>query len=217
MKGAKLKSDNIKKRIIKPVFKILSYAFSYRGARVCADILNRIYSSSVQRIIKECGKNFKIERPIFIRGENCIVIGENFTALNSLRIEAYEKYEKNAYIPEIIIGNNVGIGENCHIGCINRIEIGNNVLIASRVFITDHFHGEINKENLLNSPAKRKLFSKGAVIIEENVWIGEGVAIMPGVRIGKNSIIGANSVVTKDIPENSVIGGVPGTIIKKII
>lgn len=45
----------------------------------------------------------------------------------------------------------------------------------------------------------RPLFSKGEVIIEDNVWIGEGVAVMPNVTIGKNSIIGANSVVTKSI------------------
>jgi acetyltransferase-like isoleucine patch superfamily enzyme len=55
------------------------------------------------------------------------------------------------------------------------------------------------------------------VIIEDNVWIGEGVAIMPNVTIGANSIIGANSVVTKDIPKNSVVAGNPASVIKNIV
>ena len=54
------------------------------------------------------------------------------------------------------------------------------------------------------------------MIIEDNVWIGEGVAIMPNVTIGANSIIGANSVVTKDIPKNSVVAGNPARVIKNI-
>jgi acetyltransferase-like isoleucine patch superfamily enzyme len=53
-------------------------------------------------------------------------------------------------------------------------------------------------------------------VIEDNVWIGESVVILPGVTIGKNSIIGANAVVTKSIPENSIAGGNPARIIKKI-
>ena len=54
------------------------------------------------------------------------------------------------------------------------------------------------------------------MIIKDNVWIGEGVAIMPNVRIGKNAIIGANAVVTKDVPENTVVGGNPAKIIKQL-
>lgn len=78
-------------------------------------------------------------------------------------------------------------------------------MIASKVFITDHSHGEININSLTLPPSSRKIVSKGAVIIEDNVWIGEGVCILPNVTIGRNSIVGANSVVTNNIPENCVI------------
>jgi acetyltransferase-like isoleucine patch superfamily enzyme len=72
-------------------------------------------------------------------------------------------------------------------------------------------------EDMINlAPAQRRLISKGPVIIENNVWVGEGVAIMPDITIGENSIIATNAVVTKDVPANCVVGGVPAVIIKKI-
>ena len=75
---------------------------------------------------------------------------------------------------------------------------------------------EITAEAIKFSPSERKLYSKGSVKIEKNVWIGEGVAILPNVTIGENSIIGANSVVTKNIPKNSVVGGNPARIIRTL-
>ena len=126
-----------------------------------------------------------------MHGSKYIAIGDNFVALSGLWISAYDNYEGMQYNPQITIGNNVSLNFNCHIGCINKVSIGDNVLIASKVYITDHFHGEI--ENTLVMPTKRPLVSKGPVIIEENVWIGESVVILPNITIGKNSIIGANS------------------------
>ena len=118
-----------------------------------------------------------------------INIGNNFFALGNLRIEAWDSYYEQIFSPEIIIGNDVILNTDIHIGCINRVVIGNNVLMASRIYISDHSHGEITINALNLSPAKRPLVSKGPVIIEDNVWIGEGVSILPGVTIGRNSII----------------------------
>ena len=115
---------------------------------------------------------------------------------------------------EIVIGNNVTVAAYCHIGCINKVTIEDEVLIAGKVFISDHFHGMIEAQSLSKPPVMRDLFSKGPVHIGKRVWIGEGVCIMPGVTIGENSIIGANSVVTKDIPANRVAAGVPARVIE---
>jgi lipopolysaccharide O-acetyltransferase len=104
-----------------------------------------------------------------------------------------------------------------HIGALNRISIGNNVLIASRVFITDHNHGSYNgahQSSPYTPPAIRDIISN-EVKIEDNVWIGEGVCILPGVVIGKGSVIASNSFVTKSIPANSIAAGVPAKVIKK--
>lgn len=162
------------------------------------------------------GHNSELRRPYFIKNPQYISIGDNFSAMWHLRIEAWDEYAGVKYSPQIIIGNNVRLNTDVHIGCINKIIIGDNVLMASRIYISDHSHGDITADALSKPPAKRPLFSKGPVIIEDNVWIGEGVCIMSGVTIGRNSIIGANAVVTKSIPENSVAIGVPARVIKTL-
>jgi len=187
---------------------------NWLSIRIYRDILNYTSSLFVKKQFKKCGNNLSIEYPIVSNGLKYISIGDNFSSFARLRLEAFDKHLDNTYTPEIIIGDNVSINYDVHIGCVNKIVIGNNILIASKVFITDHYHGNIDYEALKTPPSLRKVISKGPVIIEDNVWIGEGVAIMPNVRIGKNAIIGANAVVTKDIPANAVVGGIPARIIK---
>ena len=123
-----------------------------------------------------------------------------------LRIECWDKYAGYSYFPQIVIGNNVSCNYRCHIGAVNKIVIGNNVLMGSQVLIIDHAHGEGNVD-MFQAPIDRKLFSKGPIVIEDNVWIGDGVCILANVTIGCNSIIGANAVITKDIPPYSTVVG----------
>lgn len=179
-------------------------------------IQNILYSAVLKTSFGKTGKKFYIEYPARILGAKYITIGENFSCFGRVRLEAHDFHNGDKFSPEIFIGNNVSINFDCHIGAINKIVIGNNVLFASKIFITDHYHGNTDVESLTIAPSYRPLKSKGEVIIEDNVWVGEGVAIMPNVRIGKNSIVGANSVVTKSFPENSVIGGIPAKLIKLI-
>lgn len=151
--------------------------------------------------------------PIDIRGKRNIKLGENFTSGYSCRIETHNKIKKDT----IIIGKNVQINDFVHIVAREQVKIGDNVLIASKVFITDLQHGSY-KGNQKDSdplipPISRELFSD-PVIIEDNVWIGEFVSIMPGCIIGKGSIIGSNSVVTKTIPPFSIAVGIPAKVIK---
>jgi len=188
----------------------------FRFINICRRVQNIIYSYLYVFGIKSVGKNFRIEYPARIHGGEFINIGKNFSSFARLRLEAYAKHNGHTYKPLITIGDNVSINFDCHIGCINKIVIGHNVLIASKVFITDHFHGSTDFTSIQVPPSKRKVQSKGPIIIEDNVWIGEGVAIMPNVTIGKNSIIGANAVVTKSFPENSIIGGVPARLLKNV-
>ena len=178
-------------------------------------LYNKLYTERMKKVFASVGDNAYIMSNIYVRGGQKIIIGNNFYCYWGVRIETYSCHNGMKFNPQIIIGNNVSINPDCHIGAINRIEIHDGVLMASRVFITDHFHGKINREELLVSPQKRILFAKGTVIIKKNAWLGEGVAVMPGVSMGENSVIGANAVVTKDIPDNSIAVGIPAKVIKQ--
>ncbi len=118
-------------------------------------------------------------------------------------------------------GNDVIINMNCTFVDNNRIDIGNNVLIASDVKIYTATHttdvvGRTNsQENKKISWCFCRTFSC-PVRIEDNVWIGGGAILLPGVVIGRNSVIGAGSVVTRSIPENCVAVGNPCRVIKHI-
>jgi lipopolysaccharide O-acetyltransferase len=151
--------------------------------------------------------------PIRIRGKKYISVGKGFTTGFNCRLDAYSN-ENNKIT--LNIGRNVQINDNVHIGAINSINIKDNVLIASKVFITDHNHGNYsgsNQDSPFIDPVARPLNSK-PIIIEKNVWLGEYVCVLPGVRIGKGSIIGAMSVVNKDIPPHSIAVGSPARVIK---
>ena len=117
---------------------------------------------------------------------------------------------------ELVIGDNVSIGEYSHITCADKVVIGNGVLTGRFVLITDNAHGANLVEELDVIPLQRKTCSKGTVIIGNKVWIGDKATILPNTKIGNCAIIGANSVVTKDVPAYSVVGGNPAKILKVI-
>jgi len=156
-----------------------------------------------------------IRLPFDIRNSRFITLGKNFTCGFGCRIEAFPKH--NLRKKNIKIGNNVQINDYVHIAAVDYIEIGNNVLLASKIFISDHNHGSYTLENSDapdSIPELRQAASK-PVFIEDNVWLGEMVCVLPGVTIGRGSVIGALSVVTKDIPPNCIAVGSPARIVKR--
>ena len=113
------------------------------------------------------------------------------------------------------MGANIQINDSVHIAACKSISIGDNVLIASRVFITDHNHGSFPLEREFDLPPASRKLSYSPVIIEANVWIGEGAVVLPGVTIGACSVVGAAAVVTKSVPPDSLVVGNPGRVIKR--
>ena len=175
--------------------------------------LNQEYQDIVFKF-KKTGKGFLIGKDYSIFNPQYMEFGNNFWTKERFRIEAIDCYNGQKFSPSIKIGNNVTFNTDIHIGCINLIKIGDNCMFASRIFITDHNHGDTEKRSLSIPPGLRPLISKGPVVIQNNVWVGEGVAILAGVTIGENSIISANAVVTKNVPQNAVVGGIPAKVIK---
>ena len=155
-----------------------------------------------------------IRLPFDVRNKANIDLGHNLTTGVGCRIEAFSN-NKNVVLK---FGNNIQINDYVHITAMESVIIGNNVLLASKIFISDCSHGSYsNNENDSNPdtlPVDRPLFSK-PIIIEDNVWLGEFVSVLPGVTIGKGTIVGANSVVSKSLPSYVIAVGSPAKPIKK--
>lgn len=125
------------------------------------------------------------------------------------------------YGRNIHIGTNVSVNMNCTFVDCNRIDIGDNVLIASNVQIYTATHPVKLADRLTPNwnPESGEYFCRTYALpvkIGNGCWIGGGVIILPGVTIGDGSVIGAGSVVTKDIPANCVAVGNPCRVIRQI-
>jgi acetyltransferase-like isoleucine patch superfamily enzyme len=108
----------------------------------------------------------------------------------------------------ISLGKNVFINHACSFLDMGGIVIEDDVLIGPKV--------NIITENHPSNPRDRKALITKSVTIKRNVWIGAGAIILPGVTIGENSIVAAGAVVSKDVPANTIVGGIPAKFIKSI-
>jgi len=111
---------------------------------------------------------------------------------------------------EVRIGAKTVIGEDCTISAYQHVSIGEQCIIADRVMMIDFDHAVTEVER----PIRVQGIYKRDVRVGNNVWIGYGAQILRGVSVGDNSIIGATAVVSKDVPANAVVAGVPARIIR---
>ena len=114
------------------------------------------------------------------------------------------------YGRHISIGSNVFINCNVTILDTNRVTIGNDVFIAPGVVISPASH-PIDPER-----RAAKIYVSSPVVIKDRAWIGANATVLPGVTIGKNAIVGAGAVVTKDVPDNCIVAGVPAKLVREL-
>lgn len=182
---------------------------------------------------------FKRCSGFFFKGKNCVIkyhrkiqlgksvfFGENvyINALSKrgIRIGNNFSLHRNSIIDctgvinnlgeELVIGNNVGFSFNCLIQVRGSINIGNNVIFGPYVSLIAENH----LFDDFNIPVNEQGVNRKGIIIEDGVWVGAGVTILDGVIVGKNSVIAAGAVINRDVPPYSVVGGVPGKILKNL-
>lgn len=178
--------------IYKIFTRLFFIAYNYKESALKKFIINEISSNA-----QDCSKSYD-------RYRNKYQLHEEFW-FNGMFILFYGKGEIKAGAKSYIGDFSTAYA---HEG--NKIVIGKNVRVSHNVRI--YTHSAIADQDFSKETLEIKT---GDVIIEDYAWIGANVFINPGVRIGKNSVVGANSVVTKDIPDNTIYGGVPAKLIKR--
>lgn len=149
-----------------------------------------------------CGKNVKFEDYAEIHGLTSIGLkfGNDVTISRGVMIRPSSYYGKDlGYGLEM--GDNSSIGPYGYVGCSGKIVIGKNVMFGPKcsLFAENHVFEDTN------STIKSQGVSQKGIVVEDDCWIGSNVTILDGVRIGKGSVIGAGTLISKDIPDNSII------------
>ncbi len=225
-------NENFKmKRIIKSILvvamwlwsKIYTYNFSI-WLKNKRDVL---YTLWIRNQFGSFGEGSAIGYPCSLQGggQNRIRIGSNTSIACHGILGCWERYRTmdadgskklQRFEPEIEIGDYCSIGEYTHISAVNKITIGDGLLTGRYVYIGDNAHGGMSWEEAEIRPVRRNISSKGEIKIGSKVWIGDKVTVLAGVHIGDNVIVAANAVVTKDVPANCVVAGVPAIIVKRL-
>lgn len=152
------------------------------------------------------GKNTNIMYP------DKISFGNNCDIADNVVLAPLVNHHKQRYPSLIKIGNNVHIGNSNRIASMNQILIEDDVLFAAFVHITDHSH---EYQEVGTPISNQGVYSKGPVTIKRGAWLSFGCHILSGVTVGECSVVAANAVVTKDVPDYSVVGGNPARVLKK--
>jgi acetyltransferase-like isoleucine patch superfamily enzyme len=153
------------------------------------------------------GHNFSIEQGSRIFTAKAWLFGSDVKIATNCAIFSRESEEG-----VLAIGNGTHIGDNTILDITDNLSIGNEVAIGPNctIYTHDHDYQQTNKA------AWKGGIIKKTVVIEDGAWIGSGVTVLPGVSIGENSVVAAGSVVTKNVPESTIWGGVPAKQIKTI-
>jgi len=110
----------------------------------------------------------------------------------------------------VSIGAKSVLGQECTISSFQHVSIGRECIVADRVMLIDFDHGVVEQER----PIRLQGIYKRDVDVGHNCWIGYGACILRGATIGDNAIVGTSTVVTKDVPANAVVGGVPARVLR---
>ena len=210
------------KRFVLRLFDIITWPFAKCGwpafCQRCSILWRNLYSAYIRHQFRQCGELKLGSTQLHLFGLRYMEFGDQVEMHFNARVQCIDYFQPTDqhFKPRLILHDHVVVQAMCHIGCIDRVEIGEWSTMGARCYITDHTHGGTSREELLLPPRKRPLVSRGPVKIGKYVHLGEGVCVMPGVTIGDYSVIGAGAVVTRDIPPFSVAVGSPAKVIKQI-
>ncbi len=115
-----------------------------------------------------------------------------------------------AHEGEVSIGAKTVLGQECTISAYQHVSIGRECIVADRVMLIDFDHGMVEVER----PIRNQGIYMRDVNVGHNCWVGYGACILRGVTVGDNCVVGTSSVVTKDVPDNAIVGGVPAKLIR---
>ena len=162
------------------------------------------------RLLTAAGWRWQTDGLLFLGRRLEIQIGKRGTVRFGRFVWIGDGTKIRCHEGEVIIGAKTVLGQECTISAYQHVRIGEQCVVADRAMFIDFDHGTVEVER----PIRLQGIYKRDVRVGHNVWIGYGACILRGVTVGDNAVIGTNSVVTKDVPANAVVGGVPARLLR---
>jgi len=169
-----------------------------------------LWRYSWRRLFTRAGRRWQTDGFVFFGRRLELQIGRRGTIKFGRFVWIGDGSKIRCHEGEVEIGRKSVMGQECTISAYQRVRIGEQCVIADRAMFIDFDHGVVETER----PIRLQGIYKRDVEVGSNVWIGYGACVLRGVRVGDNSVIGTNAVVTKDVPANAVVAGIPARIIR---
>lgn len=207
-----------------PLSYVVQTGFGYIIGLIRGGIRRFGFATVGSRLVLGCGVKFRVKSKISI-GDRVRIGSKTFIdalSIEGVHLENGVKIGENSKIlvtgtlsdlgKGLWIGQNTSFSENSFFGAAGGIRIGEDVIAGQNV----RFHAENHNYSDLGIPIRLQGINRKGIEIGNNVWIGAGAVFLDGAKVGNNSIIAANAVVQKEFPDNSIVGGVPAKLIRKL-
>lgn len=180
--------------------------------RLCGRAWGKAFSIASSGAFHSCGRGTILQPPLRIWGEHRISLGDNVWVGAGCWLQVLGSAEGEGDVA-IRIGSGTNFAGNCVVSASSSITIGDDVLFARGIYVSDHSHAFGDAETPVIDQGIDRV---SPVVIEDGAWLGENVVVCPGVRIGRGAVVGANSVVVHDVPARAVAVGAPATVVRQL-
>jgi acetyltransferase-like isoleucine patch superfamily enzyme len=189
---------------------IRTLRFLARNGMLTPRYARLLYRYLWRRFLTPAGWRWETDGPVFFGKGLELQIAKRGTIRFGRFVWIGDRTKIRCHEGEVIVGEKSVLGQECTISAYRHVRIGEQCVIADRAMFIDFDHGVVEVER----PIRLQGIYKRDVDVGSNVWVGYGACVLRGVRVGDNSVIGTNSVLTKDIPANAVVGGVPARLLR---
>jgi acetyltransferase-like isoleucine patch superfamily enzyme len=163
-----------------------------------------------RRFLTPAGWRWETDGPVFLGTDLALQIGRGGKVRFGRFVWIGDGTKIRCHEGVVEIGAKTVLGQECTISAYQRVRIGEQCVIADRVMLIDFDHAVVEVER----PIRVQGIYKRDVVVGSNVWVGYGACFLRGVRVGDNSIIGTYALVTRDVPANAVVGGIPARVLR---
>ncbi|HEY8466532.1 MAG TPA: acyltransferase [Solirubrobacterales bacterium] len=185
-------------------------AFAYRNGMLRPKYAVLLWRYLWRRFLTPAGWRWETDGPVFFGRGVRLQIGRHAKVRFGRFSWIGDGTKIRCHEGLVEIGPKTVLGQECTISAYQHVRIGAECVIADRAMFIDFDHGVVEVER----PIRVQGIYKRDVRIGSNVWVGYGACFLRGVSVGDNSVVGTNAVVTRDVPANAVVGGVPARILR---